>query len=74
MGKIMRTLVIIGILIPPVLLWSVPDIPLNDKLLITGLQLTVGFTTVVVLEIIFKNRKKKRQNRDRLYGVSVKSM
>ncbi|ALQ67769.1 hypothetical protein COK00_14925 [Bacillus cereus] len=60
MGKIMRTLVIIGILIPPVLLWSVPDIPLNDKLLITGLQLTVGFTTVVVLEIIFKNRKKKR--------------
>ncbi|HFK1810310.1 TPA: hypothetical protein ACGXQD_003277 [Bacillus cereus] len=56
----MRTLVIIGILIPPILLWSVPDIPLNDKLLFTGLQLTVGFTTVVALEIIFKNRKKKR--------------
>lgn len=60
MGKIMRTLVIIGIFIPPVLLWSAPDVPLNDKLLFTGLQLTVGFTTVVVLEIIFKNRKKKR--------------
>ncbi|MGR9633876.1 hypothetical protein ACU82A_13005 [Bacillus cereus] len=59
MGKIMRTLVIIGILIPPVLLWSAPDIPLNDKLLFTGLQLTVGFTTVVVLEVIFRNRKKK---------------
>ncbi|AUB64702.1 hypothetical protein CN917_01990 [Bacillus thuringiensis] len=56
----MRTLVIIGILIPPILLWSVPDTPLNDKLLFTGLQLTVGFTTVVALEIIFKNRKKKR--------------
>ncbi|MGG3674099.1 hypothetical protein CN923_19645 [Bacillus cereus] len=60
MGKIMRTLVIIGILIPPVLLWSAPDIPVNDKLLFTGLQLTVGFTTVVVLEVIFRNRKKKR--------------
>lgn len=60
MGKIMRTLVIIGILIPPVLLWSAPDTPLNDKLLFTGLQLTVGFTTVVVLEVIFRNRKKKR--------------
>ncbi|PEA20276.1 hypothetical protein CON40_13940 [Bacillus cereus] len=60
MGKIMRTLVIIGILIPPVLLWSAPDIHLNDKLLFTGLQLTVGFTTVVVLEVIFRNRKKKR--------------
>ncbi|PFJ07650.1 hypothetical protein COI88_02400 [Bacillus cereus] len=60
MGKIMRTLVIIGILIPPVLLWSAPDIPLNDKLLFTGLQLTVGFSTVIVLEIIFRNRKKKR--------------
>lgn len=60
MGKIMRTLVIIGILIPPVLLWSAPDIPLNDKLLFTGLQLIVGFTTVVVLEVIFRNRKKKR--------------
>ncbi|MED2039936.1 hypothetical protein P4V58_22760 [Bacillus wiedmannii] len=60
MGKIMRTLVIIGILIPPVLLWRAPDIPLNDKLLFTGLQLTVGFTTVVVLEMIFRNRKKKR--------------
>ncbi|PFB63652.1 hypothetical protein COL10_03540 [Bacillus cereus] len=60
MGKMMRTLVIIGILIPPVLLWSAPDIPLNDKLLFTGLQLTVGFTTVVVLEVIFRNRKKKR--------------
>ncbi|PGV58352.1 hypothetical protein COD94_24155 [Bacillus cereus] len=60
MGKIMRTLVIIGILIPPVLLWSAPDIPLNDKLLFTGLQLTVGFTTVVTLEVIFRNRKKKR--------------
>ncbi|EEM29214.1 hypothetical protein bthur0002_19490 [Bacillus thuringiensis Bt407] len=42
------------------LLWSAPGIPLNDKLLFTGLQLTVGFTTVVALEIIFKNRKKKR--------------
>ncbi|KOS28239.1 hypothetical protein ADK18_10245 [Bacillus anthracis] len=61
MGKIMRTIVIIGILIPPALLWSAPDIPLNDKQLFTGLQLTVGFTTVVVLEIIFKNRKKKRE-------------
>ncbi|GLV65262.1 hypothetical protein Bmyc01_39310 [Bacillus mycoides] len=60
MGKIMRTLVIIGILIPPVLLWNAPDIPLNDKLLFTGLQLTVGFSTVIVLEIIFRNRKKKR--------------
>ena len=60
MGKIMRIIVIIGILIPPALLWSAPDIPLNDKLLFTGLQLTVGFTTVVALEIIFKNRKKKR--------------
>ncbi|GLV66162.1 hypothetical protein Bmyc01_48310 [Bacillus mycoides] len=60
MGKIMITLVIIGILIPPVLLWSAPDVPLNDKLLFTGLQLTVGFTTVVALEIIFRNRKKKR--------------
>ncbi|AXO92070.1 hypothetical protein C3496_12250 [Bacillus anthracis] len=60
MGKIMRTLVIIGILIPPVLLWSAPDIPLNDKLLFIGLQLAVGFTTVVVLEVIFRNRKKKR--------------
>ncbi|MED1564570.1 hypothetical protein [Bacillus paramycoides] len=60
MGKIMRTLVIIGILIPPVLLWSASDIPLNDKLLFTGLQLTVGFSTVIVLEIIFRNRKKKR--------------
>ncbi|MGG3446273.1 hypothetical protein [Bacillus nitratireducens] len=60
MGKIMRTLVIIGILIPPVLLWSVPTMPLNDKLLFTVLQLTVGFSTVIVLEIIFRNQKKKR--------------
>ncbi|PFL59257.1 hypothetical protein COJ27_24735 [Bacillus cereus] len=60
MGKIMRTIVIIGILVPPVLLWSAPDIPLNDKLLFTGIQLTVGFITVVALEIIFKNRKRKR--------------
>ena len=60
MGKIMRTLVIIGILIPLILLWSVPDTPLNDKLLFTGLQLTVGFIAVVVLEVIFRNRKKKR--------------
>ncbi|MES9666804.1 hypothetical protein COK06_12560 [Bacillus cereus] len=60
MGKIMRTIVIIGILIPPVLLWSAPDIPLNDKLLFTGLQLTVGFITVVTLEVIFRNRKKKK--------------
>jgi len=60
MGKIMRILVIIGILIPPILLWSVPDTPLNDKLLFTGIQLTVGFIAVVALEIIFKNRKKKR--------------
>ncbi|EEL82358.1 hypothetical protein bcere0028_19140 [Bacillus cereus AH1271] len=61
MGKIMRILVIIGILIPPILLWSVPDTPLNDKLLFTGIQLTVGFIAVVALEIIFKNRKKKRE-------------
>ena len=60
MGKIMRIIVIIGILIPPALLWSAPDIPLNVKLLFTGLQLTVGFITVVVLEIMFKNRKKKK--------------
>ncbi|MEF7655451.1 hypothetical protein MQW34_10875 [Bacillus sp. ZJS3] len=70
----MRTLVIIGILIPPVLLWSAPDVPLNDKLLFTGLQITVGFTTVVVLEIMFKNRKKKRENRDRLYGITAENM
>ena len=74
MGKIMRTLVIIGILIPPVLLWSAPDVPLNDKLLFIGLQLTVGFTTVVVLEIMFKNRKRRRQNRDRLYGITAENM
>ncbi|AJI29301.1 hypothetical protein [Bacillus cereus] len=60
MGKIMRIIVIIGILIPPALLWSAPDIPLNVKLLFTGLQLTVGFIAVVVLELIFRNRKKKR--------------
>ncbi|MCW9129889.1 hypothetical protein OF830_02715 [Bacillus paramycoides] len=60
MGKIMRTIVIIGILVPPALLWSAADIPLNDKLLFTGLQLTVGFIAVVALEIIFRNRKKKR--------------
>ncbi|MGH0942484.1 hypothetical protein ACQVTS_14415 [Bacillus mycoides] len=60
MGKIMRTIVIIGILVPPVLLWSAPDIPLNNKLLFTGLQLTVGFMAVVALEVIFRNRKKKR--------------
>ncbi|PEY30031.1 hypothetical protein CN354_26330 [Bacillus cereus] len=60
MGKIMRILVIIGILVPPVLLWRAPDIPLNDKLVFTGLQLSVGFIAVVVLEIIFRNRKKKR--------------
>ena len=59
MGKIMRIIVIIGILIPPALLWSAPDIPLNVKLLFTGLQLTVGFTTVVVLEVIFRNRKEE---------------
>ncbi|OOZ84000.1 hypothetical protein [Bacillus cereus] len=70
----MRTLVIIGILIPPVLLRSAPDVPLNDKLLFTGLQITVGFTTVVVLEIMFKNRKKKRENRDRLYGITAENM
>ncbi|MED1106731.1 hypothetical protein [Bacillus paramycoides] len=57
MGKIMR---IIGILVPPVLLWSAADISLNDKLLFTGLQLTVGFIAVVALEIIFRNQKKKR--------------
>lgn len=74
MGKIMRTFVIVGILIPPVLLWSAPDVPLNDKLLFTGLQITVGFTTVVVLEIMFKNRKKKRENRDRLYGITAENM
>ena len=34
MGKIMRIIVIIGILIPPALLWSAPDIPLNVKLLL----------------------------------------
>ncbi|MBJ8053020.1 hypothetical protein JDS87_13745 [Bacillus cereus] len=61
MGKIMRTIVIIGILVPPVLLWSAPDIPLNNKLLFTGLQLTVGFIAVVALEVIFRNRKKKRE-------------
>ncbi|QWG44728.1 hypothetical protein EXW31_10695 [Bacillus mycoides] len=60
MGKIMRTIVIIGILVPSVLLWSASDIPLNDKLLFTGLQLTVGFIAVVALEIIFRNRKKNR--------------
>ncbi|EJV62731.1 hypothetical protein BWGOE4_21740 [Bacillus mycoides] len=60
MGKIMRTIVIIGILVPPVLLWSAPDIPLNNKLLFTGLQLTVGFIAVVALEVIFRNRKKKQ--------------
>ncbi|MGG3758275.1 hypothetical protein ABEW49_12290 [Bacillus anthracis] len=61
MGKIMRIIVIIGILIPPALMWSAPDIPLNVKLLFTGLQLTVGFIAVVVLELIFRNRKKKRE-------------
>ncbi|OHX31833.1 hypothetical protein [Bacillus mycoides] len=60
MGKIMRTIVIIGILVPPVLLWSAPDIHLNNKLLFTGLQLTVGFIAVVALEVIFRNRKKKQ--------------
>ncbi|WIY62438.1 hypothetical protein [Bacillus arachidis] len=60
MGKIMRIFVIIGILVPPVLLWRAPDIPLNDKLVFTGLQLSVGFISVVALEIIFRNRKKKR--------------
>ncbi|MDD7999697.1 MULTISPECIES: hypothetical protein [Bacillus cereus group] len=60
MGKIMRIIVIIGILIPPALLWSAPDTPLKVKLLFTGLQLTVGFIAVVVLEVIFRNRKKKR--------------
>ncbi|MED0982810.1 hypothetical protein [Bacillus paramycoides] len=60
MGKIMRIIVIIGILVPPVLLWSAADISLNDKLLFTGLQLTVGFIAVVALEIIFRNQKKKR--------------
>ncbi|HDR7783251.1 MULTISPECIES: hypothetical protein [Bacillus] len=60
MGKVMRIIVIIGILIPPALMWSAPDIPLNVKLLFTGLQLTVGFIAVVVLEVIFRNRKKKR--------------
>jgi len=60
MGKIMRIIVIIGILIPPALMWSAPDIPLNVKLLFTGLQLTVGFIAVVVLEVIFRNLKKKR--------------
>ncbi|MCP1162614.1 MULTISPECIES: hypothetical protein [Bacillus] len=60
MGKIMRIIVIIGILIPPALMWSAPDIPLNVKLLFTGLQITVGFIAVVVLEVIFRNRKKKR--------------
>ncbi|MBY7111251.1 hypothetical protein ILT06_10055 [Bacillus sp. 17RED48] len=60
MGKVMRIIVIIGILIPPTLMWSAPDIPLNVKLLFTGLQLTVGFIAVVVLEVIFRNRKKKR--------------
>ncbi|MGN4817681.1 hypothetical protein [Bacillus cereus group sp. MYBK139-2] len=60
MRKIMRIIVIIGILIPPALMWSAPDIPLNVKLLFTGLQLTVGFIAVVVLEVIFRNRKKKR--------------
>ncbi|MCR6845916.1 hypothetical protein [Bacillus sp. IBL03825] len=60
MGKVMRIVVIIGILIPPALMWSAPDIPLNVKLLFTGLQLTVGFIAVVVLEVIFRNRKKKR--------------
>lgn len=74
MGKIMRTLVIIGILIPPILLWSVPDTPLNDKLLFTGIQLTVGFIAVVALEIIFKNRKRRGQNRDRLYGITAENM
>ncbi|EMA6343088.1 hypothetical protein ACO11K_002718 [Bacillus cytotoxicus] len=59
MGKITRILVIIGILVPPVLLRSVPDIPLNDKLVFIGLQLSVGFLAVVTLEIIFRNRKKK---------------
>ncbi|MGF2769503.1 hypothetical protein [Bacillus cereus] len=60
MGKIMRAIVIIGILVPPVLLWSAPDIPLKDNLLFTSIQLTVEFITVVALEIIFRNRKKKR--------------
>ncbi|MGG2066742.1 hypothetical protein [Bacillus sp. S14(2024)] len=60
MSKIVRILVIIGILFPPVLMWSASDIPQNDKLLFTGLQLSIGFISLVTLEIIFRNLKKKR--------------
>ncbi|WP_242143069.1 MULTISPECIES: hypothetical protein [unclassified Bacillus cereus group] len=59
MNKLLRIITIVGVLIPPVVIWDLPEASSKEKILFTVIQLSIGFAFIIILEFIFKYKKKK---------------
>ncbi|HDR8327864.1 TPA: hypothetical protein QC181_002811, partial [Bacillus cereus] len=43
MNKLLRILTIVGVLIPLVVIWNLPEASSKEKILFTVIQLSIGF-------------------------------
>ncbi|MCU5677616.1 hypothetical protein OCB17_15520 [Bacillus cereus] len=59
MNKLLRILTIVGVLIPLVVIWNLPEASSKEKIFFTVIQLSIGFAFIIILEFIFRYKKKK---------------
>ncbi|MBJ8190786.1 MULTISPECIES: hypothetical protein [Bacillus] len=59
MNKSLRIITSVGVLIPLVVIWNLPEASSKEKLLFTVIQLSIGFASIIILEFIFRYKKKK---------------
>ncbi|EOO42058.1 hypothetical protein ACPC0Q_11875 [Bacillus bombysepticus] len=59
MNKLLRILTIVGVLTPLVVIWNLPEASSKEKILFTVIQLSIGFAFIIILEFIFRYKKKK---------------
>ncbi|AWC29022.1 MULTISPECIES: hypothetical protein [Bacillus cereus group] len=59
MNKLLRIITIVGVLIPLVVIWNLPEASSKEKILFTVIQLSIGFAFIIILEFIFRYKKKK---------------
>ncbi|SFC03250.1 hypothetical protein SAMN04488168_101516 [Bacillus sp. 491mf] len=63
MNKTLRVITIIGVLFPLMLIWSINTASQKEKAIFTVIQLSVGVTSIITLDYIFKYIKKKKESK-----------
>lgn len=63
MNNSLRIITFIGVHIPLIVIWNLSIANIKEKILFSGIQLSIGLGSLIILEIIFNSKRKRRTHK-----------